>query len=145
MENENDLIVTRTFNASVSKVWKALTDKNDMKNWYFDLPEFKAEVGFEFTFSGGPDPSRQYKHLCEVTAVIPEKKLTYSWRYEGYAGISYVTFELSAQGDKTLLTLTHTGTETFPKENPDLAKGNFVAGWDAIINTSLKTYLEPAE
>jgi hypothetical protein len=34
------------------------------------------------------------------------------------------------------------GIETFPKDNPDLAKKNFIAGWDHIINISLKDYLQ---
>jgi uncharacterized protein YndB with AHSA1/START domain len=46
---ENDpFVIERTYNAPIAKVWKALTDKNDMKQWYFDLSEFKPEVGFEF-------------------------------------------------------------------------------------------------
>jgi uncharacterized protein YndB with AHSA1/START domain len=40
-------------NASAAVVWKAITDKNEMKHWYFDLEEFKPEVGFEFQFYGG--------------------------------------------------------------------------------------------
>ena len=38
--------------APVSRVWKAITDKEDMKHWYFDFAEFKPEVGFEFQFYG---------------------------------------------------------------------------------------------
>lgn len=140
MKNQ-PLVVERLFNASVSKVWKALTDKDEMKNWYFELEEFKPELGFKFQFTGGPTPERQYVHLCEVTEVVPDKKLTYSWRYQGHVGISYVTFELLEQDNKTLLTLTHTGLESFPS-NPDFAVANFEEGWNSIINTSLKKYLE---
>lgn len=134
------IVLERRFAASPAKVWKALTDKTEMKRWYFDLADFKAEVGFKFEFEGGP-PERSYKHLCEVTEVIPGKKLTYSWRYDGYPGISYVTFELFGQGNETLLRLTHSGTETFPRE-ADFARKNFESGWNAIVNTSLKNYLE---
>ncbi len=91
MDNQA-LVFERLFDAPASKVWKAITDKEEMKKWYFDLPAFKAEVGCNFQFSGGPSPEKQYLHLCEVTEVIPEKKLTYSWRYDGYAGNSFVTF-----------------------------------------------------
>jgi len=84
---------------------------------------------------------KQYVHLCEVTDVIHGKLLTYSWSYKGYAGISYVTFELFPQGSKTLLKLTHPGLETFPESNPDFNAVNFVQGWDSIINRSLSAYL----
>lgn len=70
----------------------------------------------------------QYLHLCEITEVVPEKKLTYSWRYNGYEGNSFVTFELFEQESKTLLILTHKGLETFPKENKDFAMENFEKG-----------------
>ncbi|MGZ4089696.1 MAG: SRPBCC family protein, partial [Bacteroidia bacterium] len=95
--------IQKTFNAPADKVWKAITDKDQMKTWYFNLPEFKAEKGFKFGFPGGPEGGKQYLHLCEVTDVVAGRKLTYSWKYEGYAGISYVTFELFQEGNKTSL------------------------------------------
>ena len=139
------IVIERILNAAIKKVWNAITDKNEMKKWYFDLAEFKAEVGFQFQFTGGPDEGVQYLHLCEITAIVPEKKLTYSWRYDGYAGNSFVTFELLEQGKSTLLKLTHTGLETFPAENTDFAKKNFVEGWTHIVHTSLKKYLAPGD
>ena len=140
--NNEPFVIERTFNASVEKIWKAITDKNEMKQWYFDLKEFKPEAGFEFQFSGGPAPERQYLHLCKITEVIPKKKLTYGWRYSGYAGISFVTFELFDEGNRTRVKLTHAGLDTFPKEEPDFAKGNFVEGWTDIIGRSLKEFVE---
>jgi len=140
MENK-PVIIENTFNASSEKIWKAITDKNEMKKWYFDLPDFKPEVGSEFQFEGGTE-QKKYLHLCKITEVIPFKKLTYSWSYDGYEGISFVTFELFPEGDKTKLKLTHSGLETFPSNNPDFAKNNFVAGWTEIIGTSLKNYFE---
>ena len=136
-----DIVIERTYNASAEKVWKAITNNDEMKKWYFDLAEFKPEAGFEFQFHGGP-PEKQYLHLCKVTEVIPGKKLTYSWRYDGYAGNSFVMFELFAEGSKTRLKLTHEGLESFPKSNKDFAKENFMKGWTQIIGTSLKEYVE---
>jgi len=128
-------------NVSTSKVWKAITNTEDMKLWYFDISEFKPTVGFEFRFEGGKD-DKSYLHLCKITEVIPGKKLSYSWRYDGYPGNSLVTFELFEEGNRTKLKLTHEGIESFGTENPDLAKENFVEGWNQIIGTSIKEYLE---
>jgi len=119
----------------------ALTDKNEMRNWYFDLEEFKPEIGFEFQFNGGRE-GRNYLHLCKITEVQFEKKLTYSWKYDGYKGISYVTFELFDEANKTRLKVSHEGLESFPAENEDFRSENFVEGWTMIIGTSLKNYLE---
>ncbi|MDD8017524.1 MAG: SRPBCC domain-containing protein [Bacteroidota bacterium] len=140
--NNEPFVIDRTYNAPIEKVWRAITDKNEMKQWYFALAEFKAEVGFEFQFTGGPSLERQYLHLCKITEVVPGKKLTYSWRYDGYKGISFVTFELFSEGTKTRVKLTHAGLETFPMENPDFAAKNFVEGWTDLIGRSLKEFVE---
>ena len=134
-------VIERTFNASIEKVWKAITDKDQMKQWYFDIENFKPEVGFEFQFEG-TNEEKTYLHLCKITEVVAGKKLTYSWRYDGYEGNSFVTFELFSEGDKTRLKLTHEGLETFPMNNPDFAKKNFVTGWTEIIGSSLKEFVE---
>lgn len=133
-------VIERTFKAPVSTVWRAITDKDQMKQWYFDLAEFKTEVGFEFTFTGGTE-ERQYLHLCKITEVVPEKKLTHSWKYKGFEGMSYVTWELLEEGDETRVRLTHDGLATFPKIQ-DFANENFVAGWTDIVGKSLKEFVE---
>lgn len=132
--------IERIYKAPITLVWKAITDRNEMKNWYFELKEFKPEIGFEFTFEGGP-PEKSYLHLCKVTEVIPGKKIAYTWRYDGYEGNSTVVWELFEEGPNTRLKLTHIGLETFP-DNPDFAKANFAAGWTDITGTFLREYLE---
>jgi uncharacterized protein YndB with AHSA1/START domain len=134
-------IIERVFDAPVEMIWRALTDKNEMKKWYFDLEEFKAQPGFEFSFTGGKDDV-EYLHLCKVIDVVPKKKLSYTWKYEGYTGESKVIFELFPEGNKTRLKLTHEGLETFAAAtNPDFDKKNFAQGWTDIIGRSLAEYL----
>ncbi len=135
------IIIERTFNAPILKVWEALTSNEQMKQWYFNLPEFKPEVGFEFQFYAGEE-GKEYLHLCKVTDVVVGKKITYSWRYDGYPGDSFVTFELSEAGKQTKLKLTHTGVETLGPGNPDFARKNFEEGWTSILDQSLKGFLE---
>ena len=134
------IVMERTFTAPVARVWQALTDVGEMKEWYFDLKEFKPEVGFEFEFTVEHE-GMTYHHLCKITEVIPQRKLAYTWRYKGEPGDSLVTFELFPEGNKTRLKLTHTGIETFPK-TPAYARKNFEAGWTAIVGSELKKFLE---
>ena len=143
MMNNTPIVVERTYNAPVEKVWKAITDNNEMKQWYFDLAEFKPEVGFEFQFYGQGKEGEQYLHLCKITEVVAGKKLIHSWRYDGYEGNSFVTFELFDENGKTRLKLTHAGLDTFPiTANNAFAKENFADGWTAITGTMLKNYVE---
>lgn len=140
--NTQPFTIERTYNAPAEQVWSALTDKEEMKQWYFDVPAFKAKVGCEFQFTGKGSKGELYLHLCKVTEVVPGKKIAYTWRYEGYPGVSEVTFELFAEGNKTTLKLTHSGLETFVSTNPDFARESFAAGWNHFVNNALLKYLE---
>ncbi len=142
METANKITVEATVNAPVEKVWNAISDKAEMKAWYFDLSEFKPEPGFEFQFHGQGKEGEDYLHLCKVVEAIPGKKLSYSWRYDGFEGNSIVSFELFEEGEKTRLRLTHEGLETFPGDTNAFAKENFVEGWTYITGTALPEYLE---
>ena len=137
------IVIDRIFNAPVARVWRALTDVDQMRQWYFDLKEFKAQVGFEFDFVVEHE-GNAYHHLCKVTEVTPQKKIAYTWRYKGEPGISLVTFELFPEGSKTRLKLTHTGVETFPK-TPAYARKNFESGWNTIVDSELRPFVEKPE
>jgi uncharacterized protein YndB with AHSA1/START domain len=136
----NVLILEKELNAPSDLVWKAFTEFKLLKQWMPFFSEFKAEVGFETRFPLGPDESHQYRHIVRVLEVIPHKKLTYTWYYEGYSGKSHVSYELFPQGQKTKVVLTHTITEAFP-DSPHFAKKNFVQGWTYMID-ELKKFVE---
>ncbi|MFC0516506.1 SRPBCC domain-containing protein [Mucilaginibacter angelicae] len=133
-------VIERIYAAPIQKVWEVITVREKMKEWYFDLAEFKPEVGFEFEFIGG-DENKQYLHLCRVTKIDEGKTIAYTWRYDGYEGESEVTWELFPEGEGTKLVLTHSGLETFPPLDA-FKKENFAAGWTHITGISLKEYLE---
>lgn len=139
---EKTVIKEFIYNTSPEKLWHAISDKEKMKFWYFDLEEFKAEIGFEFRFWGGTE-NRQYFHICRITDVIPVRKLCNTWSYDGIPGITELCFEINTAGDNlSKLKLSHAGFETFPRDNPDLDPKNFDKGWEYILGTSLKNYLE---
>ena len=135
------VVIERILNAPVARVWRALTDVEEMRQWYFDLKEFQPRVGFEFRFAVEHE-GNTYRHICRVTEAAPGKKIAYTWRYEDQPGDSLVTFELSEASGKTRLRLTHQGLETFPKV-PNFARKNFEQGWTAL-STELQRFVEGA-
>jgi len=139
------VIIERTFTAPADSVWKAITDLDRMKKWYFDtLKSFKPEAGFQTQFNVRYN-DKDYVHIWTVTEVVPGKKISYDWRYGGYPGNSSVTFELftDPDGKTTRLVLTHSGLATFlPDRYPELAQEEFARGWESIVGSSLKEFLE---
>jgi len=137
------VVIERTFNAGIDKVWKAITDIDQMRQWYFpQLADFKPEEGFETQFSIHHE-GRDYLHIWKVKEVIPVKKISVEWKYGGYPGNSLVSFELFEQGSKTKFILTHYGINTFmPEKYPELSKQNFTEGWTQFMDRELKDFLE---
>jgi len=136
------IIIERVFDAPRDIVWKAITDPNQMRQWYFGpLNSFKPEVGFETQFTVRHN-EKDHLHIWKVTQVVPGKKIAYNWKYGGKPGESSVSFELFPEGNKTKLKLAHEGLETFlPEANPELARGNFVQGW-THFTSALKQFVE---
>lgn len=132
-------VIEQIYSAPVEKVWQALTDENKMREWYFpQLKKFEPVVGFEFVFTNDGSP---YQKEWRVTQVVERRKLAHTWVYQGYPGSSEVTFELVAEGNKTRLKLTHTGLASFPHD-PHFARHRFEGGWNQIVRSNLKNYVE---
>ncbi len=142
MAEVKPLIIERTIDAPVARVWKALTDSNDLKQWLPFFPDFKAKVGFRTEFELGPSNGEQYHHVVEVLEVVEGQKLSYSWDYGGMSDGSSVTFELAADGDKTHLVLTG-HFAAIPTDIPDFTE-NAVKGWNYTAD-GLKQFAEASK
>lgn len=142
MKKSNEpIIVEETFQNSIEKVWKALTDLNEMKRWYFEnIDIFKAEIGSKSRFSVHSG-EQTFTHLWEVTEVVAPKKITYNWKYLEYSGDSFVTFELFEKDRQTKLRLTVEVVEDFPNDIPEFKRESCIGGWNYFINGKLKEYL----
>jgi len=140
--NTDPIVVEQTYNAPIAAVWKAITDKDQMRQWFFEpMTDFEPEVGFETEFDVQCE-GQAYSHQWKVTQVVPERRITYGWRYGGYPGNSSVTWELSETPDGTALRLTHTGHETFGQDDPAFSRESGITGWTYFLHESLKSFLE---
>lgn len=127
------IVIERTYDAPSERVWDALTNVNKLNQWFFKLEDFKAELGFAFSFSGN-DNGVKVVHECVITEIVPGRKLSYSFIYQGYPQKSNVTFALFPEGGKTRLVLTHSELEEFSKGSPQYAREKFMGGWTYLVN-----------
>lgn len=140
--NTNPIVVEQSFDAPIAVVWKAITDEEQMRQWFFEtMTEFKPEIGFDTEFNVRCE-DQDYLHLWKVIDVVPQKRISYQWRYGGYPGDSTVKWELSEEGGGTKLKLTHVGQETFPQDEPLFSRESCQAGWDYFLHDSLKAFLD---
>jgi len=138
----NPVIVEKTFHASAPVVWSAITNLEEMKQWFFkNIPAFEPVVGFHTSFpvqSG----ERTFTHVWKILDAEPYKLIKYHWAYEEYEGEGFVTFELFEKGSQTLLRLTNEGLESFPQDISEFERESCIAGWEYFISGTLKNYLE---
>lgn len=135
------IVINFTFNAPLAKVWNVLSDENELKKWYFPVENYKFETGSEFTFYESSD-SKNYLHKARFLNIIPDQLIEYTWEHPNHSkGTSTVKWELEAEDEKTRLTLTHTGTESFADAGPAFTKANYEMGWNAIVGTMLRNHL----
>lgn len=143
--SEEPIIVTADFRATRDEVWSAITEPHAMREWFFNqMDDFRPEEGFETRFTVEVDDV-EYIHLWKIVEVVPLQKIVYDWRYEGIPGQGLVTFELSDEGSGSRITLTNTGIETFPQDNPLFTRESAIGGWSYLLQQSLVAYLDEFE
>ena len=129
-------------NAPLDKVWNAITNKEQMKNWYFDIPDFELREGNIFSFYELGD-ERKFHHHCEITEVVSQEKLKHSWAYPDISKEkTIVKWELKPENDGTVVTLTHKGLENFHHLGEEFYPEKFRIEWEGIVGNSLKNYVE---
>lgn len=141
---ENRFTIEKIYAAPIALVWKAITDRKMMKEWYFNFGEdFKLETGVVFEWEAGSPDGKQWLHRGSMLEIVPEQTLVHTWEYPGYSGTSTVHWHLSQIDEhNTKLTLIHDFTTPFDPAVAALQKENFVTGWNHIIHISLQHFLQ---
>lgn len=130
-----------TINASASKVWKALTDKDELKEWMMMPTTFEAVVGKEFTFKAKGNENWDGFIYCKVMEVEINKKLSFSWNAQIIGVDTLVTILIFEKGGKTELSLIHTGFEKLPAESRAKMIESHNNGWEERIVQKLPELL----
>ena len=135
------IIVTKTYNCSTQRLWKALTDISEMRQWYFeDMPDFRPQVGFSTSFLI-INEGRHFTHYFEVLEVVREKMIKYTFDITEYEGDGYVVFEIEPSDKGSQLTLTSVVTKPYPEDIPEFKRESGVAGWEWFLGERLMAFV----
>jgi len=125
--------------APAEKIWQALTDKTQMKEWYFDIPDFELKEGATFNFYE-PGGKNEFHHRCVIKEIEPGKTFSHTWTHPDHSkGESRVTWLLNENNGITEVTLQHEGVENFADGGAAFAPENYQMGWDGFMSI-LKNY-----
>ncbi len=118
----------------IAKVWEAISSAEKISDWFIQA-EFKAEVGFRYTFT-----HQNTKITGEVLVAAPVTDLVYTWTVSGTDTVTTVRWKLEATPDGTLLTLEHSGISSYPAETAVAMFTNYESGWNSCM-VNLGRYL----
>jgi uncharacterized protein YndB with AHSA1/START domain len=121
-------------NAPPAKVWAKLATLDGLKDWFGRNLIFEHKVGGRFQMEGELPGEGPYKFTGQVTAIVPESELAFTWKSEigekePWPDHTLVTFRLFPAANGTRVTLDHTG---FQALGETLAKSGFeshIQGW----------------
>jgi uncharacterized protein YndB with AHSA1/START domain len=110
----SEVRVQQALDAPPERVWRAWTESREWADWMWPARfESRAEVDAQ--------PGGRYRLASAVagmavsgafTRVEEPARLEFSWCWDGEEALTTVALELTADGDGTLLTLTHDGFAT---------------------------------
>jgi len=130
-----------TVNAPVNRVWEALTDPTELQKWMMMSTNFEPTAGKDFTFQAEASEEWDGVFKCSVKEVVENKKLSYTWDTAFINAETLVEFELTENGDKTELSLVHSGWDKLAANQEDTRKSHS-EGWDMRFVQKFKEVVE---
>ena len=126
-------------NASVSEVWKAITDPSIIEQWMLMPNNFKPELDKDFIFNAEMN-GNHFDIKCKVLELEKNKKLVYSWGAPFFEGITTVSIQLKEKENEnqTEVILVHSG---FAENQKDVQE-NHSMGWNERFVAKLKEVAE---
>jgi uncharacterized protein YndB with AHSA1/START domain len=133
------VVVEREIPHPPEKIWRALTQPHLIEEWLMKN-DFKPVVGHRFNLRMNPQPNWQLVLDCEVLAVEPNKKLSYTWNSSGDEAAnglkSVVTWTLTPTSTGTHLRMEQSGFRPDQQQYYQGAKGGwprFVAALEEVV------------
>ncbi|MEM9361485.1 MAG: SRPBCC domain-containing protein [Bacteroidota bacterium] len=128
----NDVInKTQVFNHPIEKVWDAISKGEELSNWFISA-DFRAEVGYQYTFSS--DGKEGCEPIMGVVQQADPYTLIYTWKVKGTEVETTVKWVLEDMNGKTKLFLEHSGISKYAGDTAIKMYTDFNGGWANCIS-----------
>ncbi len=132
MNNPNSptrsVVVEKDMPHPPEKIWRALTQASLIDQWLMSN-DFQPVVGHKFTLRAAPMPNWNGVVDCEVLAVEPNSRLSYSWGSMGLESV--VTWTLTPGNGSTHVRMEQTGFQD--DQNANYKGASY--GWQKFIGS----------
>ena len=120
------LVISRTYPASVERVFKAWTDANQLGQWFAPTDDYTTQatvdlrINHEYRIAITHKGGNVHNVVGTYRVIEPPRKLVYTWRWDGASADTLVTIDFTPRGESTEVTITHEqflDTDTRDKHN----------------------------
>lgn len=101
--------IERTYPHPPARVWRALTDRDAVSEWLMKTDDFEARIGAKFVLRAQPQPGWRGFVECEVTELVKERVIAYSWVGDEGRAPMRVRYVIEAVPGGTKLSFEHSG------------------------------------
>jgi uncharacterized protein YndB with AHSA1/START domain len=133
--SSNEIKKTIVVDAPPQAVFKALTDEQELTQWFPNQAKMEARVGGSVEFRFIRPDGENHMLYGRVLEMIPDKKLSYTWNFAHRDQVQETvtwTLEPVDGGSKTKVTLVHAGFQK-PSQK-DIESGyTYESGWAYFI------------
>lgn len=132
-----------TVKSTVGELWYALTDSDELENWWGENVKLQAKVGGVFREEWEDDDGNDQLATGKVLAVKDKKEITFTWKEKGWpkSAVTECTLKITNKDGKVGLTVSHSGWETLPEDRRKQVMKDFKVGWQYHLK-ELKEYLD---
>jgi uncharacterized protein YndB with AHSA1/START domain len=135
-----------TVKANAGEVWHALTDPDELENWWGEGVVLQAREGGKFQERWEDDEGVIQLATGNVKVVKDKRQITFTWREKGWPTQSFTecTFLIEPQGpggSVSKITMRHAGWESLSTSIRDQLLKDFKIGWNYHMK-ELKAYLD---
>ena len=129
--------------ATVGEIWHALTDRDELENWWSEGVVLEPKVGGKFCEPWEDDEGKKKMASGKVIACKKMQSITFTWIEKDWlkGAQTEVTFVIEDQGKLRSLSLEHTGWDSLPDAKRAKIVKDFKVGWGYHMK-ELKEYLD---
>ena len=138
---DEDLVFTRTVSMDVESAWRLWTTSEGLESWLCPAAKVELRIGgpFEIYFMPDAPEGERGSDGCKVLSFLKNRMLSFTWNAppsipETRSARTFVVVEWEPKGDKTLVTLTHSGWPTDRSEGRwNETYAYFGEAWKAVM------------
>ena len=136
----NQIIICAQINVPRDRVWRALTEEEQIAEWWGGYVSLDARPGGRLTERWTDSGGREVITSGEVVRLNAPQTLELTWADDDWDESTRVLFQLEEAADGTHLTLEHSGWEAFPSSLREELICAHASGWSQHV-ANLAAYL----